>query len=273
MTTAQIDYLKAVEAQRHDRAQEQNWDAQLAETVRSNKERESISRYSNELQLYATNVQRDTSRYVADTNAAASRYAANTNAATQRYIADQNARVQSAIASLNAAVSTYSTNVDAAMRKYTSDQSASTSRYATDTSAATSVYATDKSFASSVYRTSVESADRQARLDFDRETQTFKNSLESRRVALESMLAESNVERNKAQIERLASQTANDIAQLELKSKYYKLDKKAAEYNNALTRANTVKSYVQSVDTAASAGNKLMTFITRLIKEVNNDED
>lgn len=276
MTEAQIRYFQLEETKRHNTAQEQNWTESLQETKRHNLQGEALSRYATDVQKWATQVNAQTSRYVADTNAAASRYSADrhyqatvysadrsyqasvyatqVNAATQRYVSDQNARVQQAVANLNAQVSRYATETQAATQRYVSDQSAATQRYSTDVNAATSVYRTD-----------VESADRQARLAFDRQTQLVKNALESKKVQLEALRTAQNNAESRARVQKMASDVRNAAAQLELNARTVGMQEEAQKYQNILTQARSIESGTKSVQNITSAANDIIKIIVALM--------
>lgn len=200
--------------------------SQLLETRRHNRRTEDLSKY-------ATDVQASTSRYATDVGAKTSMSVAEMNARTQRYVADQSAKVHLTSAQL----------------------SAETSRYAADTQAQTSQY-----------RTNVESADRLARLRFDRQTQILKNKFEEERIRLESFKTMNQIRANDVQVRKALQDIENSIAQLELNARMVGLNEEAAKWNNQLTQAKTAEAIMNGVDKGASALNRVLGFIKSIVE-------
>lgn len=92
MTTAQINYLRAIEDRRHNQAQED------------------IAREQQDVQRYVADTQATSSRYATDKQFEANMRSIDTTASTQRYVADQNAAVQRFITQMNTDTSRYATD-------------------------------------------------------------------------------------------------------------------------------------------------------------------
>lgn len=288
MTDSQIRYWQMVEAKRHNQAQEEVWQGQLEETVRADHERERLTEYT-------TDVQAETARYVADTNAASSRYTADRHYAATVYSADKSAETQRYVADSNAAAQRYSANLNASTQRYVADQSAAvnyaiaemnatTQRYVADTNATTQRYVSDQNArvsydvadlnaATSAYRTDVESADRQARLAFDRQTQRVLNSISQSRLRLEAIRTDADTEQARAQTARIVQDTANSVEQLALLAKEYDLKAEAQKYENALSQARTLETYVKTADKFSDVVNKTWDFIDRVTTSIGGGQN
>lgn len=226
MTDPQIRYWQLKENQRHNIAQEENWQQQLSEAVRSNKARESLTKYQ-------TDVSAQTSQYVA-----------NKQAETTRYVSDQNYSLGQYTAGLNAAV-----------QKYASDQAAETQRYATDVNAATQQYSTD-----------VNAQTQANRLEFDKQTQSFRNSIESQKVELQRLATNANAEYSRAQAQRAYNDIRIDIARLGQDATRLGLDKQAAKYRNALTAMQTWETFTKGAESGSRMLVNLASVFEKIIR-------
>lgn len=253
MTEAQIRYLQMRETQRHDVEQERNWSATLQETRRANQARETLSKYATDVQKWSTLTNAQTSTYVARVNAAtqrysaqmgyaSSKYVADTNARTQRYVSDQNAAVQRSVSALQAAVSRYNVQQQTAAQRYSSDQAAAASRYATDR---------NYSMAGQ-------------RLEFDRQTQLVKNSLDSQRVQLQRIQTQADSEYKRAQVEKLASDIARSAQQLALSARELDMKEEAQRYINVLNQAKALESYTKSAQNLLNVTDRVAKLLNQL---------
>lgn len=214
---------------------------QNVETARHNRATEYLSRFETETQA-------QTSRYATDTSAATSRYVADTNAATQRYVSDQNTATQ----------------------LKTAEMSTSASRYATDVNAATARYASDQSAAVNRERASIESADRRAQLQLNRQTQLAMTALERRRVNLEQLRTTAQNEQTHAQTKKLLNDITVSLQGLQNDAARLGLDKQAAEYENALKQAQTWAARAKTAETIANAADKTYSLISRILSDWHN---
>jgi hypothetical protein len=183
---------------------------QLLETNRHNRQQE-----QNWINSLAETIRHDAaqerlSKYQTDTSASTSRYATDTNAATSRYSADTSAEA-----------SKYSADTHLTGTKYSSDVSASASRYKTD----------------------VEHQDRQARLEFDKYTQNFQNTLAAFSYKLDKMKTESTINLQGAQIVKMQKDVENALTQLEQNARKLDLQELRIEAQNALDRARKWEAY------------------------------
>lgn len=235
MTDPQIRFWQLKENQRHNIAQEANWQDQLSETVRANKARESLTKYQ-------TDVSADTARY-----------AANTQAATARYVSDQ-----------NYSLGQYTAGLNAETQRYASDQATSAQRYSTDVNAATQRSVAGINAVTQRYATNVNAALQSERLAFDKQTQSFRNRLEAQKVELQRLSTNANVAYSQAQAQRAYNDIRVDLARLEQDAQRLDLDKTAAKFNNALTLMRTWESFAKS----AESGSRTMTNLTNLLEKV-----
>lgn len=214
---------------------------QNVETARHNRATEYLSRFETETQA-------QTARYATDTSAATSRYVADTNAATQRYVSDQNTATQ----------------------LKTAEMSTSASRYATDVNAATSRYASDQSAAVNRERTQRESADRNAQLQLNRQTQLAMTALERRRVNLEQLRTVAQNEQSHAQAKKLLNDVSVSLKTLANDTRRLGLSEKAAEYENALKQAQTWAANAKGVESISNAVDKTYSLVSRIISDWTN---
>lgn len=226
MTDPQIRYWQLKENQRHNVAQEENWQQQLSETVRSNQARESLAKYQ-------TDVSSQTSRYVADKQAS-----------TAKYVSDQ-----------NVSLGQYTAGLQAEVQKYVSDQTAETQRYSTNVNAATQRYTTD-----------VNAQLQSDRLKFDVQTQAFRNGLEAQKVDLQRIATNANAEYSRAQAQRAFNDIRIDIARLGQDAQRLGLDKQAAKYNNALTLMRTWETFAKTSESGSRMVLNLANVFEKIVR-------
>lgn len=244
MTSTQIAYFQQREAERHNRAQED------------------LSRYATDTNKEIANIQADTSRFVATTGAQASMYAADrhydasvyaadVNAATQKYVSDQNARVQEMNKWLDYSASVYATDVNA-----------STQRYSADRSYAASTYATDVNARVNTSRTEYEHADRQAQVEFQRQSLAWEQKLDTAKLELEQLRTAADTSLTRANVKRVATEVRTMLGNLSIASQRLHLDEEAQMYTNMLNTARTIESATQSTKNIAGTIDTLFKVIT-----------
>jgi hypothetical protein len=201
-------------------------------------------RRHNQAQEEIAREQQDVQRYVADTQAASSRYVADTQATSSRYATDK-----------QFTANTYATDTNAATQRYVSDQNASVNRFATQTQADTSRYATDRQFDT-----------QSARLQFDRDTQSFKNALAFKQYQLDEMVTRADTALKRAQVKRIANDIEVATKNLQLQAERLGMDKEAQEYQNLYTQVKTWESAATTAEKSA----KVIESFSRLLKGLHD---
>jgi uncharacterized small protein (DUF1192 family) len=117
MTDVQLRYHQLLEDQRHNKAQEENWQGQLMESQRANMAKEYLSRYSTEAQMRNVDEQVESSQYIAELQSETARLNAQLSAQTSRYATDVQAATSREVAQLQSETSRYNTDENNATQR------------------------------------------------------------------------------------------------------------------------------------------------------------
>lgn len=144
------------------------------------------------------------------------------------------------------------------LSKYATDTSAATSRYTAETSASASRYVGEQRAGASKYSADVNKEVAKMKLDWQKYSDTFRNTLSAFEYKLDKARTDSSVELQEKQIEKYANDISVALQQLELQAQQLGLNAERVEFQNALDRAKKWEAYSK---TAMNASQVVHTII------------
>lgn len=112
-------------------------------------------------------------------------------------------------------------------------------------------------------------------LSFDRQTQLFKNSMETKRYRLEQLKTTAQNALTRAQTKSVQAQTQKtfsdirvSVEQLTLAAKQYGLQEEAAKWNNLLTQARTLEANNKAINEQMKTPGIIMDDISKGISVI-----